>query len=361
MAAMLGGWLLGPNFTGFHDPLTLLSSAGYPAITAVAACLIMWGLAVRYMRGETAGVAIPVVVALAFATHPLGTSVGVAGVGAIAAFMPDQALARRMRLLGLLGLGLAGALAWPYFNPWRVLATAGSGQWGVGINFYHPLWIASSLFPAAIGIVGLLRREMRPFLLLLAVCSVGFMIGGTASFVAGHRLLSFTVLILHIGLSFVLLDLFRGRSRKARVGQAVAFYVVVIQMFWTATKLEEMRVQGERQGNLLAAATLLTRGTEGGFAGLSTASFPIAASGRRVLSTPFAEPLVADFEQRQAATNALFDPKLNASGRAELARRHRVRYLVIDERNSPPVLRQRLTAGSIGVMRSGPLLRYQLY
>lgn len=361
LAAMLGGWLLGPNFTGYHDPLTLLTSAGYPAITAVAACLIMWGLAVRTMRGESAGFALPVVVALAVATHPLGTSVGVAGVGAIALFTPDQATARRARLLGLLALGLAGSLAWPYFSPLRVIMTAGSGQWGVGIDFYHPLWIAASLFPAAIGMVGLLRREMRPFLLLLIACAIGFAIGGTATFVAGHRLLSFVALILHIGLSFVVLDLFRGRSRMAKIGQALALYGVVIQIGWTAIKLDEMRVQGTRDGNLLVAATLLTDGAEGGFAGLSTAAFPIAASGRRVLSTPFAEPLVADFEARQAATNALFDPALDAATRADLARRHGVRYLVVDARTSPPGLRQRLKAGSIGVMRSGPLLRYQLY
>ena len=361
LAALLGGWLLGPDFTGYHDPLTLLSSAGYPAITAVAASLIMWGLSVRYVRGESAGFAIPFVVALAFASHPLGTSVGVAGVGAIAIFTPDQALARRIKLLGLLALGLAGSMIWPYFNPLQVISTAGSARWEVGINFYHPLWIAASLFPAVIGIVGLLRREMLPFLLLFAACSAGFALGATDYFVAGHRLLSFVALILHIGLSFVLLDLFRARSRTASVGQVLAFYAVVIQVGWTAIRFDEMRVQGERDGNLLVAAMHLTHGTEGGFAGLITAAFPIAASGRRVLSTPFAEPLVADFEQRQAATRALFNPALNGAMRADLARRYGVRYLVVDVRYSPPVLRQRLAAGSIGVMRSGVLLRYQLY
>ena len=58
---------------------------------------------------------------------------------------------------------------------------------------------------------------------------------------------------------------------------------------------------------------------------------------------------------------ALFDPTLDAAARADLARRQGVRYLVVDARHSPVSLQQRLTAGSIGVMRSGPLLRYQLY
>lgn len=361
LAALLGGWLLGPNFTGYHDPLTLLSSAGYPAITAVAACLIMWGLAVKHIRGEAAGFALPLVVALAFATHPLGTSVGVAGVGAIALFTPDQALARRLKLIGLLGLGLVGSLAWPFFNPLQVIGTAGSARWGVGIDFYHPLWIAASLFPAAIGIIGLVRREMRPFLLLFAACATGFALGATPLFVAGHRLLPFVALTLHIGLSCVLLDLFRARTRRARVGQVLALYVVVIQLAWTAIKLDEMQAQGRRDGNLLAAATLLTQGTEGGFAGLSTAAFPIAASGRRVLSTPFAEPLVADFEARQAATKALFDPALDAAARAALARRHGVRYLVVDRRYSPQSLRDTLATGAIGTTQRGALLRYQLY
>ena len=361
LAALLGGWLLGPNFTGYHDPLTLLSSAGYPAITAVAACLIMWGLSVGYMRDAKSGIAISFVVALAFATHPLGSAVGVAGACAIALFTPDQALARRIKLIGLTGLGLVGSIAWPYFNPLQVIGTAGSARWGVGIDFYHPLWIAASLFPAVIGIIGLLRREMRPFLLLFAACAIGFILGATPYFVAGHRLLPFVTLTLHIGLSFVLLDLFRGRTRMARVGQVLALYVVVIQVAWTAIKLDEMRAQGQRDGNLLTAAKLLTLGTEGGFAGLSTAAFPIAASGHRVLSTPFAEPLVADFEARQAVTEALFDPALDAPARAELARQHGVRYLVVDLRYSPSTLRQTLSVGAIDVTQSGVLLRYQLH
>ena len=141
----------------------------------------------------------------------------------------------------------------------------------------------------------------------------------------------------------------------------LALYVVVIQMVWTAIKLDDMRDEGRRDGNLLVAAMQLTEGSEGGFAGLSTAAFPIAASGRRVLSTPFAEPLVEDFEKRQAATKTLFEPALDAVARAELARRHGVRYLVVDARYSPPALRQRLAAGAVGVRRSGVLLRYQLY
>ena len=361
LAAMLGGWLLGPNFTGYHDPLTLLTSAGYPAVTAVAACLILWGLAINFLGGAGLGATISAVTALAFATHPLGTCVGIAGVGTIALFAPGRPAQRRAKLLAWLALGLAGSMAWPYFHPFDVVQTAGSGQWGVGIDFYHPLWIATSLFPAGIGFIGLLRRDMRPFLVLFAVCAIGFALGATPLFVAGHRLLSFTVLVLHIGLSVVLLDLVRGRSRLARIGQGLAIYVVVINLGWTALKLQEMQAQERRDGNLLAAATELTHGVEGGFAGLSTAAFPIAATGKRVLSTPFAEPLVPDFEARQAATEALFNPALDAPARAAHARSHGVRYLVVDARYTAPALQQRLAISAIGVKRIGSLIRYQLY
>ncbi len=361
LAAMLGGWMLGPNFTGFHDPLTLLSSAGYPAITALATSLMLWGLSMRQLRGNTRGVLIPVIVALAFVTHPLGTSVGMAGAAAIAVFTPDTDTSRRVKLLGLLALGLAGSIAWPYFNPFQVLGTAGSAQWGVGIDFYNPLWIAASLFPAVVGIPGLLVRSMRPFLVLLAICSAGFILGLTPYFTAGHRLLPFMVLILHIGLSSVLLQLFVARSPLAKIGQATALYIVVIQIWWTATKLDEMRAEERKNGNLLIAASLLTESTRGGFAGLSTASFPIAATGQRVLSTPFAEPLVRDMPQRQAATASLFDPSIDSFDRVARAKRVGVRYLVVDVRYSPAILRHHLAAGAIEAKRSGALTRYRLY
>lgn len=360
LAAMLGGWLLGPNFTGYHNPLSLLTSAGYPAMTAVAACLIIWGLALRSVQGEPVGLSIAAAVALAFATHPLGTSVGVAGVGAIALFQPDADPELRAKLIGWVALGLLGSIGWPYFNPFQVISTAGSRQWGVGIDFYHPWWIAASLIPAVFGILGLLRRQMRPFLMLFTVCSVGFALGGTPYFVAGHRLLSFMTLILHVGLSFVVLDLVQARSRIATIGQALALYAIVVQIGWTMTKLDEMRAEGKRDGNLLVAALQLTKGTEGGFAGLSTAAFPIAATGRRVLSTPFAEPLVPDFEARQAATRALFNPEFNGAKRRDLARRLGVRFLVVDRRYSPLGLRQQLNVESIGVVRSGSLVRYEV-
>lgn len=348
LAAMLGGWLFPPNFTGYHSPLTLLSSPGYPAITAVAAELILWGLC---WRGR-ATIWIPVVTATAFITHPLGTAVALAGCAAIILFGPASA---RVRQAALIGVGLAIAATWPYFNPWRVLLTASQPTWGVGIDFYSFGWLLGSLFPAVLGLPYLLRPHMRPFLLLLLVSTAGFAAGTTEYFIAGHRLLSWMALLLHIGLAGLLLEMFSRRSRMAAVGQAVAVSCLVLQGAWTYSRL-----QNEGDGNLLAAARPLARDLDGGVAAEPAAAFALAATGTRVLATPFSEPLVGDMGARQRASDRLFGTQ-DRSTRLAAARRLGVRYLVVDAISTSPATIDELSNQAVGQVRSGRLIRFQLY
>jgi hypothetical protein len=115
-----------------------------------------------------------------------------------------------------------------------------------------------------------------------------------------------------------------------------------------------------REGNLLADARGLVRNANGGFAGYLGASFPITALGHRVLSTPYAEPLVPTMPQRQAASMRLFEME-DRDQRIAAARALKVRYLVADVRVIPSAVAGRLSNQARSVLQSGNLVRYQLY
>jgi hypothetical protein len=209
LGAMLGGWLMPLPFTGYHNIPTLLFSGGYPAIVAVGASLMLWGLALRWLnlrRSCSLGAAIVATVALGFGTHPLGMVVGLAGALLIAIGQPDADRSDRISLALLICAGVLLTLGWPWFHPFRVVGSAISPEWAVGIDFYNPWWIAAALFPAVIGLAGLLDRASRPLLILLLLCLGGFALGGSGRFVAAHRLLPWTALMLHIGLASLVCD-----------------------------------------------------------------------------------------------------------------------------------------------------------
>ena len=365
LGTMLGGWLTPPYFTGYHNILTLLASGGYPAIVSVGASLMLWGLSLRWVRNMERSrqlrVAILATVALGFATHPLGMAVGIAGGILVAAVEPDCDCAGRVSLMLLIGAGVLLATAWPWFNPLQVAGSASSTEWEVGIDFYNPWWIAATLFPAVIGFAGLLDRPSRPFLILLLLCLGGYTLGITTRFVAGHRLLPWCALILHIGLASLVLRWLRSTRRPAIVAQAFMLGVVVVQTVYVNQRLGEYDRSFRRDGSLLAAARALTAKTAGRFAGYPTAAFPIAALGIRPLVTPFAEPLVPDMRDRQRRSDNLFDPSLSRPARLEAARREGVRHLMIDRRFISQSLRRRLEGQAFAVHISGSLERIDLY
>lgn len=357
LAALLGGWIWSPNFTGYLNPLALLSSAAYPAITAVACSLILWGLSLRWLRGSHVGPWIAATGGLAFIVHPMGMVIGFIGCFLLASLSSWSSKTRRLGLIAVLASGILLSAAWPYFNPFNVLISASSPDWDAGMDFYNPYWILSSLFPAIVGLPMMFRRELRPFLFLLILCTVGFALGQTRYFVAGHRLLPWMALLLQIGLADALLSVFGSRSRPAVAAQALALSLIPLQAAWTFQTLQHEATPG---GDLLADARGVLQNTNGGFAGYKGATFPLTALGQRVLSTPYAEPLVADMPQRQAASKRLFEID-DRDSRISAARALGVRYLVADVRIIPPDVAARLSHQARSVTQSGNLVRYELY
>jgi hypothetical protein len=357
LLAVMIGWTIPPSFTGYYSPLTLIMAAGYPATMALALILLLWGLCVQHLNSQRRAISIPMIVAFATATHPLSLFVGLFGCGCFAVLWPGAPMRTRIELLCLLGAGLFLALFWPYFNPLAVLLSAGSSSWTVGVDFYSPYWIFASLFPAAIGFLGLKDRKARPLLLTLGACSAGFLLGATPLFAAGHRLLPFISLVGHIGLAKLLSD--KWDTHKALISVAASAFAIC-QTLWTVPIVAGIQHSLRTEGSLLVSAQALsnTIPRDGLVAGHGTAPFPFAAIGRRVLSTPFAEPLILDMATRQDATSRLFDLHLPSRQRQEIAAKWSVAYLVADDRQASRAMLELLGREHTLHTRHGHLVMY---
>lgn len=90
------------------------------------------------------------------------------------------------------------------------------------------------------------------------------------------------------------------------------------------------------------------------------AAWPITASGRSVLSVPWPEPLIHDLPRRQAANDQLFDMRLPAQRRREIARAWRVSALIVDRRVSRSALVAQLARENPRHTEIGHLVRFEL-
>lgn len=354
LAAMAAGWWVSFIHTGFHSTLALLEGAEYPATTGVALGLILWGLTLDLAARPRWSLAYPLLVAAMVANHPL--SAGIAGVGAAcfgllepATWPARRRLAARLAVMGAAGLALAAA--WPWFNPYRVLLTAGAPDWGATVDFYSPAVLGMTLWPAAIGVFGLRRSTAA----MLAVYTLDFLLGLLGSSVA-HRFLMPMVLTLHIGLAGLILRLWPTRWRRALVVALAAS--VAVQLAAGSQYLRYAAGGWRADGDLLGHARALR--LQGVVAGDGLAAWPVVAQGVKVIATPLPEPLIADQARRQADNARLFDPAAPLAAKRAILARYGVRALVIDTDFASPAERAALPALARPGAASGPLQRWDV-
>lgn len=348
LTAMAIGWWVSFIHTGFHSALSLLEGAEYPATSGVALGLILWGMTLRLARAPRWSLAYPLLVAVMVANHPLSAGIAFVGAGCLGLLEPGAPQGRlRLAVMGAAGLLLASA--WPWFNPYRVLLTAGSPDWGPSIDFYSPGVLFMTLWPAAIGLFGLRRSTAA----MLAIYSLAFLAGLAGSSVA-HRFLMPVVLTLHIGLAALMLRFWSTRWRRALV---VALAASVAVQLVAGAQYVRYAVGGWRaDGDLLRHARALRLTAVAAADGL--AAWPVVASGVKVIATPLPEPLIADQARRQRDNAALFAPETPLSARRTILARYGVRALVVDADFLRPGERAALASFARPVTASGPLERW---
>jgi hypothetical protein len=349
-AAMAAGWWVSFIHTGFHSTLSLLEGAEYPATSGVALGLVLWGLSLRLLAAPRWSLAYPLLVAVMMANHPLSAGIAFVGAACLGLLEPGT-LAARLRLAVMGAAGLALAAAWPWFNPYRVLLTAGAPDWGPTIDFYSPTVLFMTLWPAAVGVFGLRRSTAA----MLAVYGLLFLMGLFGSSVA-HRFLMPVVLTLHIGLAGLMLRYWPTRWRTALITAVAASLAVQLA---AGTQYVRYASTGWRaDGNLLRHARALR--LSGVVAGDGLAAWPLVASGVKVIATPLPEPLIADQAQRQRDNTALFDAATPLPARRAILARYGVRTLVVDTDFLRPGELAVLAAFARPVATSGPLSRWDV-
>jgi hypothetical protein len=128
----------------------------------------------------------------------------------------------------------------------------------------------------------------------------------------------------------------------------------------------ERRVFAE-QGSSYDAALALTRDIPDGepVAAYDVFAWPIVATGQRVVSVPWPEPMIDGLAARQAAAERLFDPALTRDQRLALARIWGAKTLIMDKkgplrRKMPKGLLRTLETQSVRHREAGQFIRFDL-
>jgi hypothetical protein len=176
------------------------------------------------------------------------------------------------------------------------------------------------------------------------------------------------VLVLQIGLGTVLIRWISGPLRtwgtpfKIFAGAFAAILLVhAVNMIAFTRDAFSQVARGETVAREAAILTSDIPDNEQ-IAAYDVAAWPIVATGQRVLSVPWPEPMISDLAQRQALTNQLFRSH-DRQDRLRIARSAGVRTLILDERyawerGANPLLVQQLTNQAVAVRKRGPLIRF---
>ena len=374
LGAMAFGWSLPVSHTGYHSLGTLIEGMAYPAALLIGLSLLLWALVIRALERPALALWIAPLAAFMFATHQLGAGIGFMAAGCFILLWPGAGLRARAGPAAAIAAGIALSMAWPYHNPFEAIARTGLPTWSGGINFYHPIMLINAFVPSLLGLWGLRhRRFARTGLPVLAAFALfaGIFVLGWFGLLIATRFVMPAVLMLQIGLGalfLALVDDWRTLPRAAQLG-LFAFTLLCLSTFGIVTGAQLVREQqvAARDGSSYDAALALTSDIPDGepVAAYDVFAWPIVATGQRVVSVPWPEPMIDGLAERQAAAERLFDPALSRDERLRLARRWGAKVLIMDRRGPlrrkmPEGMLETLEAQSVRKAEAGRFIRFDL-
>jgi hypothetical protein len=365
LLTMTMSWMLPIEHTGFHSPVTLMFGAFYPATLLIGLSFLLWALTIHALQRSGASFWIVGLTAFMFATHQLGAAIGVIGAACFTLCWRETTIKSRLIVSVSIAAGLLMSALWPYHNPLLIVFNPGNSSWEGGPDFYGVLYIVVSLIPAAVGLLGLMKFSVPQAdrsVLLGVVAFASLYLAGLTGVQIFARFLMPLVLFLHIGLATFFLHLFTTPSRESSRKPWIALGAILSIMHWAIllNAYDELSVGAPE--SVYAAADQLLRDVPDSHpvAALDVVAWPIVATGQKVLSVPWPEPMIHDLSDRQAETKMLFDPVLPKNTRIERARKLGVRTLIVDERYTNIDTLKILYSHSKNVKRVNPLLRFDL-
>jgi hypothetical protein len=202
---------------------------------------------------------------------------------------------------------------------------------------------------------------------------IGGFVAAAFGFMTGTRFAATVVLLLQVGMAAIIVrfaespqahtDKFKLALAGAAFG-TLLFQALAMGLFYFP---HQSRFENY-YGNVYVHALALTSSIpdDEPVAAYDVAAWPISASGQKVLSIPWPEPMIPNLSERQAEIKQLFDPDLTRADRAALARSYGVRTLILDQRYShegfwPYWAIVKLSSQAKSVEHSGPMIRFDLY
>jgi hypothetical protein len=375
LCALLG-WSMPVSHTGFLNVPTLVEGASYPAPLVTGLSFVLWALVIRSMRDARNALLIVPLVAFMFATHQLGAGLALVVGTSIFLLWPEGSLRARSAVCLAFAGGLLLSAAWPYHDPFVVLFRAGNPSWENGVEWFTPKYLIGMLIPSAVGVLGLIKpivpRTGRPFLVVLPVLILGFL-AGAVGFMTGTRFAPVAILLLQIGMGAILVRFAESpavhsdKFKKALAGAAfgtILFQLLAMGIFYWPKEYRDEHRYGNVYDKAANATASIPDNQE--VAAYDVAAWPIAASGQKVLSVPWPEPMISDLAKRQAIIAQLFNPRISRTERLALAKAAGVQTLILDVRfgHEQPwefweLYRLRMQANVF--TKVGPIERYDFY
>ena len=375
LCALLG-WTMPVSHTGFLNVPTLVEGAGYPAPLVAGLAFFLWALVIRSMRDVRNALLIVPLVAFMFATHQLGAGLALIVGSCLFLFWPEGTFRARSFVALAFACGLLVSAAWPYQDPFVVLFKAGNPTWENGVDWFTPKYLIGLWIPSGIGLLGLWKPVVpgtgRPLLVALPILILGFF-SGALGFMTGTRFAPTAVLLLQMGMAAILLRFFESPSthsdRFKKVLTAVAFGTIGFQIVAMCLIYWPKEYRDERMfGSVFKESATLTASIPDNeqIAAYDVAALPIAATGQKVLSIPWPEPMISDLAKRQDMTNRLFDPHIAKEQRVALAKAAGIRTLILDVRFGPRRMWEyweiyRFERQAKRISYAGPMRRFDLY
>lgn len=383
LIVFLCGWGFGLVFSNLYQMRGLLHVIAFPSFFVFSLTLFMLWLVLGILRSvnyrHTGIIALVLLVAVAFSSHPLTGAFSIACLILLSLLEPGVALARRVYVIAAILLGAILVELWPYFSTWKVVlgieergapaaAEVVTGQvdsWiergklstdysrPVQLALDHPFYrisdVLAALGPAFFGIpvlVYFLAARRQLFIVAgAAAMLMPYLVNIVFPIPLGHRFLLFFVFFLHLALIWLLLFTMGGAAKADQPGDrcrgiAVGFLAFILVWNIGLTAAEMVKVLLVKHNRISSKAYTITSVVplmrsiaehipeDAVVMAPLYLGWPLPTFSGKIVGALHSNPIVPDDRERRRNTKAFFSPKTTNTDRMSMIVQYDVTHIL---------------------------------
>lgn len=364
LVVLLTGWGMAWTWSNVYQLRGLLYVAPYPSTFSFAATLVCLWLQTSLLRSDAPSIGkfigLAVLIALAFASHPLTGALAVGAAGLLALTHPNVRPRTRITAIAALGAGLLLAELWPYYSIFQVTLGVSGGEAKSWVNggdfawdarprellshpFYAPTTVLAALGPALAGFLCLIflcrKREYRFILFGALSMLLPYFINLIYPIPLGHRFLLFAIFFLHLAMIWAALDLIQRLAQTGAASLAVklaaGFMGTVLAgglAFNVAFAQFDYRRHVANWQPVPATIGKVVRSVpaNGVVMAQPMLAWPIPTFGGKVISLFHPNPMVPDQADRKRDVARFFDAETPVTQRRHILHQYGATHVLID-------------------------------